>query len=198
MINLLPPTVKEDYVYGSRNTTLLHWALAIMVGLVGLGAITTYGMATLQKSSNSYSAQVITAEQQLADQNLQGTEKQVKELSSDFKLVVQVLSKEVLFSKLLKQIATVIPSNAILTGLTINQTSGGIDISAAAKDYATATQLQVNLEDPANKIFSKADILSITCTNSAQNAEYPCAVQIRALFANSNPYLFINSKGTTK
>jgi Tfp pilus assembly protein PilN len=197
MINLLPPALKQDYLYGSRNTMLLNWALAFAAGLLGLGVLATYGLVTLQKSSNSYSGQVAIAQKQLADQNLHGVEKQVKELSSDFKLVVQVLSKEVLFSKLLRQIATVIPSNAILTGLTINQTSGGIDITSAAKDYNTATQLQLNLQDPANKIFSKADIVSITCSASAQNAEYPCSVQIRALFSNSNPYLFINSKGTT-
>jgi Tfp pilus assembly protein PilN len=198
MINLLPPDLKKDYLYGARNTLLKNWALAFAAGLIGLGVLATYGLVTLQKSSNSYSTQVAVAQKQLDDQNLKGTEKQVKELSSDFKLVVQVLSKEVLFSKLLRQIATVIPSNAILTGLTINQVSGGIDITAAAKDYQNATQLQLNLQDPANKIFSKADIVSITCSASAQNTAYPCAVQIRALFSNSNPYLFINSKGTAK
>lgn len=198
MINLLPPDLKRDYLYGARNTMLMNWALAFAAGLLGLGMLATYGLVTLQKSSTSYSTQVSMAQQQLDDQNLKGTEKQVKELSSDFKLVVQVLSKEVLFSKLLRQIATVIPSNAILTGLTINQVSGGIDITAAAKDYETATQLQLNLQDPTNKIFSKADIVSISCSASAQNASYPCAVQIRALFSNSNPYLFINSKGSAK
>jgi Tfp pilus assembly protein PilN len=196
MINLLPPTVKEDYSYGARNTTLLNWIFAFVVALIGLGLIATYGLVTMQNSSNSYDVQVATAQEQLKNQNLEGTEKQVKELSSDFKLVVTVLSKEVLFSKLLKQIATVVPSNAILTGLTINQTSGGIDITAATKDYENATQLQLNLQDPANKIFSKADIVSITCSSSAQNTLYPCTAQIRALFSNKNQYLFINSKGT--
>lgn len=196
MINLLPPAVKQDYTYGARNSKLLSWIVAFIVGIIGLGLITTYGLVTMQHSANSYEVQVATAQEQLKLQNLQGTEKQVKELSSNFKLVVQVLSKEVLFSKLLRQIATVIPSNAVLTGLTINQTSGGIDLTAAARDYDTATQLQVNLQDPTNKIFSKADIVSISCSTSAQNASYPCNVQIRALFSNSNPYLFINSKGT--
>lgn len=195
MINLLPPDTKQDYLYGARNTTLLHWALAFVIGLVGLGLITTYGLLTMQRSSNSYSSQVATAKQQLADQNLQGIEKQVKELSADFKLVVQVLSTEVLFSKLLNQVATVIPTNVSLTGLTINQTSGGIDITAKASDYNAATQLQLNLQDPANKIFSKADIVSITCSSSSLDNSHPCNVQIRALFSNNNPYLFINSKG---
>jgi Tfp pilus assembly protein PilN len=196
VINLLPPTIKQDYVYAARNTMLLRWSFAFAGALVGLALIATYGLVTLQNSTTNYQAQVATAQQQLTAQNLGGTEKQVKELSSDFKLVVDVLSKEVLFSKLLRQIATVIPSNAVLTGLNINQTSGGIDLTAAAKDYNTATQLQLNLQDPTNKIFSKADIISIACTTTAVNNNYPCNVQIRALFSNNNPYLFINSKGT--
>ncbi|MGH7240700.1 MAG: PilN domain-containing protein, partial [Candidatus Saccharimonadales bacterium] len=174
MINLLPPAVKQDYVYGARNTTLLRWSFAFAGGLVGLALIATFGLATMQNSAASYQKQVNIAQQQLTAQNLSGVENQVKELSGNFKLVVDVLSKEVLFSQLLKQIATVIPDNAILTGLNINQTSGGIDLTAAAKDYNTATQLQLNLEDPNNKIFSKADIISISCSTSAQNANYQC------------------------
>jgi len=198
VINLLPPKVKQDYLYGSRNTTLLHWAFAFLFGLVGLGLIATYGLVTIQRSTNSYASQVATAQQQLAKQNLQGTEKQVKELSADFKLVVQVLSQEVLFSKLLNQMATVIPSNTVLSGLTINQTSGGIDITAKSADYTAATQLQLNLQDPANKIFSKADIVTINCSNATQDSAHPCNIQIRALFSSTNPYLFINSKGAAK
>jgi Tfp pilus assembly protein PilN len=194
VINLLPPDIKEEYRYGARNTALLRWVTAFIIALVGLGVITTYGLLTIQNSSNSYAGQVASAQAQLDKQNLKGTEKQVTEISSDFHLVVQVLSKEVLFSKLLRQIATVIPSKTVLTGLNINQTSGGIDLTAAAIDYASATQLQLNLQDPANKIFSKADIISINCGGSVSITQYPCSVQIRALFSNNNPYLFINSK----
>lgn len=195
MINLLPPAVKEDYRYGLRNTSLLRWVSTFMFSIAGLGLIATYGLLTMQNSTRAYSTQVAIAQDHLNQQNLKGTEEQVKTITDDFKLVVQVLSKEVLFSKLLDQIATVIPSRAVLTGLTINQTAGGIDISAAATDYNTATQVQVNLADPTNKIFSKADIVSITCaTTGAANSKYPCAIRIRALFSGNNPFLFINSK----
>jgi Tfp pilus assembly protein PilN len=193
MINLLPPALKEEYRYGARNTVLLNWVVAFVVALIGLGVLATYGLVTIQKSSNTYATQVATAQAELDRQNLKGTEKQVKEISNDFQLVVKVLSKEVLFSQLLRQIATVIPSNAVLTGLNINQTSGGIDLTAAASNYNTATQLQLNLQDPDNKIFSKADIININCGSQAAASAYPCSVQIRALFSNNNPYLFINS-----
>jgi hypothetical protein len=57
--------------------------------------------------------------------------------------------------------------------------------------------VQVNLADPTNKIFSKADIVSITCSSSnALSPLYPCTVNVRALFVTNNPFLFINSKGS--
>ncbi len=196
MINLLPPTVKEEYRYGLRNSVLLRWVVAFVVALIGLGAITTYGLVTMKNSTDHYNAVVADANTTLTKNNLTGTEAQVKEITTDFKLVVQVLSKEVLFSKLLKQIATVIPSKSVLTGLTISQTAGAIDISASAADYTTATQVQVNLQDPTNKIFSKADIVSIACGANATNPKYPCSIQIRALFSQNNPYLFTNTTNT--
>jgi len=198
MINLLPPDLKEDYRYGARNTVLVNWVTAFVVALIGLGLLATYGPVTIQKSSNSYANQVALGQEQLDKQNLKGTEKQVKQISNDFQLVVKVLSKEVLFSKLLRQIATVVPPNTVLTGLNINPTtSSGIDITAAAANYTAATQLQLNLQDPDNMIFSKADIININC-GATTGSPYPCTVQIRALFSNSNPYLFINSKGNSR
>ena len=113
------------------------------------------------------------------------------------KLVVNVLSREILFSKLLTQTGAVTPSNTSLTDLSINQVAGAIDIKAKATDITAATQLQVNLQDPANKIFTKADIQNITCKPDATDPKYPCNVTLKALFAKDNPFLFIN-KGTAK
>jgi Tfp pilus assembly protein PilN len=196
MINLLPPEVKQSYHYARRNVQLRRWVMICLVALIGLGAITTYGLLRVHQLTNQNSRQIAATQHLFQKENFAGTQRQVQDISSSFKLVVKVLGQEVLFSQLLKQIAATIPPKANLTGLNINQTQGGIDISAVATDYNTATQVQVNLADPANKIFSKADIISVTC-NSANNLnpKYPCTVNIRALFAANNPFLFINSKG---
>jgi Tfp pilus assembly protein PilN len=197
MINLLPPNVKQDYTYALRNTVLSRWVVAFLVALVGVGAIGTYGWVVMNKSISTYQSQVASTQKQLNKENLKGVEAQVQDISDSFKLVVQVLSKEVLFSKLLQQIGTTIPKNAVLSDLTISQVQGAIDITAQAADYNTATQVQVNLADPKNQIFSKADILNIVCTSTtdATNSQYPCTVTIRALFGPNNQFLFINNKG---
>jgi Tfp pilus assembly protein PilN len=196
MINLLPPDTKDSYQYARRNVVLRHWLMLFGGALVGLGVIATIGLLTLQTSIVHYNKQIATSQQLFKEENFAGTQAEVQNISNSFKLVVKVLGQEVLFSQLIKQIAAAIPSNAKLTGLTINQTQGGIDISAVATNYATATKVQVNLADANNKIFSKADIVSVTCGGTnATDPQYPCTVNVRALFAKNNPFLFINSKG---
>jgi hypothetical protein len=202
MINLLPPDLKTGYLYARRNLSLRKWVILVLIALIGLGGLGAFGLMSLKQSQDEYSKQVAASQALLQKENYAETQKRVKEIGDSFKLVVKVLGQEVLFSQLLRQIAAAIPTGANLTGLTISQTQGGIDISANAVDYNTATQVQVNLADPENKIFSKADIISINCntdpTKTGQDAIYPCTVNVRALFSNNNPYLFINSKGARR
>ncbi len=196
MINLLPPDVKAGYSYARHNVALRHWVVALLVALVGVGALATYGLLNLHVSVINYDEQVATVQDNLQKEHLKQTEQQVQDISASLRLAVQVLSKEVLFSKLISQIGAAMPSGAILASLNINKTTGGLDLIAKATDYVTASQVQVNLANPANKIFAKADIGNITCTSPkgelAKPEPYPCVVTIRALFADKNPFLFIN------
>lgn len=195
MINLLPPEVKSGYRYARRNVALRRWVIICLVALVGLGAIATYGLVTLKQATTHYDQQIADNHTLFKQENFSTIQQQVQDVSNSFRLVVKVLGQEILFSKLIQQIGATIPKNANLTGLTINQVQGGIDITAVATDYNTASQVQVNLADPANKIFDKADIVSITCNAAtAVDPAYPCTVTLRALFAANNPFLFINSK----
>lgn len=195
MINLLPPDVKQNVAYARYNTKLVRWATAFVAAIVGISVVVVIGLAYMRQSVSSYTAQIAKTEEQLKVQKLDETQAKVEEISTSLKLVLQVLGQEVLFSKLIKQVGATIPANATLTDLKIGKTDGAIDITAAASDYNTATQVQVNLQDPANKIFDKADIVNITCSaTSTSNPKYPCTVAIRAQFSKNNPFLFINTK----
>ena len=208
MINLLPPEIKQDYKYARHNTKLVNRVVVASVALLGLAAISVGGIWYLKQAVKPYDAQIVAAETNLKQQDQAGTEKQVKDISDNLKLVIQVLSKEILFSQLLKQLAVIIPNNATLTSFTVSQTVGALDITANTVDYNAATQLQVNLADPTNKIFSKADIISINCITTTQGADsssgsnakskYPCTATIRALFATNNPFLFISNSTVAK
>jgi len=131
----------------------------------------------------------------LSQEKLDETRQHTKDITDSIKLSVNVLSKEVLFSKLITQIGKVTPSNTSLTDLNLGKDQTSLEIKAVSSDYTSATQLQVNLADPANKIFSKADIQTISCTSGTTDPRYPCSVTIKALFNQNNPFLFINKNG---
>lgn len=204
MINLLPPDKKSSIAYARRNTALIGWLVTTLLSLAGVVAIVLFGLIYLNRSIDAHNQQLTQSREQLKVQKLEETQKQVEGISSDLKLVVQVLNKEILFSKLLQQIGAAMPPNTILTNLSISKVQGGIDLQAGATDYNAATQVQVNLSDSNNKIFEKADIVSIQCTkpNSTSttttepttNSKYPCTVTIRAKFAANNSFTLTAEK----
>ncbi len=214
MLNLLPEDNKKAYKYAKQNVQIAKWLAAFLIVIVGLGVIATYGMLKVHQSSNNYNSQIKSLNVTLTKEQLIKTKQDVQNISNTLNLVVKVLSNEILFSKLIQQIGAVMPSGAVLTGLNINQIgaglSGGLDLNIASTNYQTATQAQVNLSAPSNGIFSKVDIVSISCmagngntssntntiTNSSSSASnnsvYPCTVSLRALFNAKNQFLFIN------
>lgn len=196
MINLLPPEYKEQIVYARRNTLLFKRTLISLLGIAGLVALMSFGYIYLDQSSKNINKQIAQTQEQLSAQKVTETQKRVGEISSTLQLVLQVLGKEVLFSKLIQQVGAAIPQGTALTDLKLTKITGGagIDLQFAASSYQTGTQIQINLEDPTNKIFEKADILSINCnTTATADPRYPCTVTIKAQFAKNNPYLFIGS-----
>lgn len=197
MINLLPPSTKSDILYARRNSKLAKWVMAIILSMVGSLAIMTFGQLYLTQSAKSYTRQIEEGQERLRIQKLDETQARVSEISANLKLVVQVLSREILFSKVLGRVGAAIPTGAILTELTINKVEGGIDLTFEAKDYQTGSQILVNLQDEENQIFEKADIEEIRCDAEVPDGQtYACQVSIRALFGDNSPYLFINEGKT--
>src|ERR1035438_10903649 len=103
MINLLPPELKQSYRYAYRNVSLVRWVIAFGLGFIGLAFISIAGLVYMQQTTQTYATQVSQEQTLLYQQNLSATQKQVQDISGSLKLAVQVLSKEVLFSKLLEQ-----------------------------------------------------------------------------------------------
>jgi Tfp pilus assembly protein PilN len=198
MINLLPSAIKDELLYARRNTRLRSWIITSAAALIGVGLLISGGYLYMQKSISDLNSQVAQASDGLKAQKLDQTSKQVDEISANTKLVVQVLSREVLFSKLLRQLGASLPAKTALTRLVVDKVEGGLQITAAAQDFNAASQIQVNLQDPKNQIFEKADIVGIDCA-SGTVAQYPCNVTLKALFGKNNQYFYIAppTKSTT-
>lgn len=202
MINLLPTELKDGYRYARRNHYLLRWIFALSLGLVGATALVGAGYFYLHQTTKHYESKIAVTEADLKAKNFTQVQKEVTDISNNVKLAKQVLSKQVLFSELLKQLGTLMPKDTRLTGLSISQTTGAIDISAKARSYTAATQVQVNLTAADNKVFSKADLVGINCGTAAPGDDYDCTVTLRALFAANSPFMLIGDavqkSGATK
>lgn len=196
MINLLPSNVKQDLFYARRNTRLRGWLFAFGLSLAGVCLIIAGGALYMQNSIEAHQVKVQESRDSLASQKPEQTRKRLEEISANTKLILQVLSREVLFSSLLRQLGASVPTNTVLQDFQLDKVQGGLALKAVATDIQAATQLQLNLADPKNKIFEKADIENISCDPTVKT-KYPCTVVLRALFAKDNPFVYISTSQTT-
>lgn len=193
MINLLPADLKKDYQYARKNKSIRKYILISLIGSIGLIIIATSGLIIYKNSWNNNQSQIKSIQTKLNSENIAATNTQINNFSNTFKLVTTVLSQEILFSKMITAIGAAMPSGTALTGLSINNTSTGINLTANATSYNSSTQIQVNLSDPSRHLFKNVDIISINNTGSGNGSNgMPFTVSLRALFNNTNQFLLIN------
>lgn len=198
MINLLPTEYRDSIFYARKNTVLIKWLVVLTISSLGVALIVISGLLYTGHLANVQAKENTAKLASLKSQNIDGVNKELSVVSDNIKLTLQVLSKEILFSKLIKQIGSVMPAGAALDGLNIDNIEGGIVLKASVLDVQSATQLQLNLEDKNNGIFEKADIDNIDC-KKVEGSPYPCLVTIKATFKKqNNPYLFIDPKYAPK
>lgn len=195
MINLIPPAVKKQFLFARRNTFLVRYAVGAGIGFLIVVAVIVAGYLFLRQEISSYNDSIATAEAELAADKEKETIARVNEISSSLKLVVNVLGEEVLFSELLRQVGAAMPSGTVLQNLSLSsELSGAIDLQAGAVDYTSASQVQLNLQDPENRIFDTADLVSISCDDGADDSQYPCTVVLRAQFTKDNGFMLLSKQ----
>jgi hypothetical protein len=194
MINLLPPQYLEVVQHSKTNDHLVRWILATLAAIGGLLIIMMSGWLYLDHQSKSLGGGISQGKQQLQQENLDGVRKDAEQISNDVKTINQVLGREVRFSELIQQIGKVMPPGSVLGGLTLTKVDGSVDLTASAKDYTTGAQIALNLSDPKNDLFSRADIVSLNCTSA--DTAYKCGVSLKALFSKNSQNKFINVPGT--
>ncbi|MEX2014436.1 MAG: PilN domain-containing protein [Candidatus Saccharimonadales bacterium] len=201
MINLLPPEHKQTLFYSKRNRTMSRWVIALLIALVFSLMIVGAGWLYLDQAVKREAKNVEQTETVLKEQEIDETTAKVDEISNNTKLVLEVLSREILFSKLIRQLGAALPTGTALESITLEGLQGGLTIQANATDFNTASQIQVNLSDPQNKIFKQADIETISCpqvteeeAGSDEASLYPCTVRLKALFSDNTEFVYIGSE----
>ena len=190
MINMLPGDYVDVIRHSKNNDRLLRWLLAILAAIAGMLIILASGWLYLDHQTNLLTTDVAEGRKKLDEQNLAGVRKDADQISKDIKTINQVLGREIRFSDLIQEIGKAMPPGTILGGLTLTKADGSVDLTASAKDYTSGAQIALNLSDPKNNLFSRADIVSLNCTSS--DTSYKCGVSLKALFSKNSQNRFLN------
>lgn len=182
MINLLPPDYAMRIKFGRRNSVLLTWIIGALIAIAGLLVVIVGGWIYLNQQSSQLQRSLDATNSQLQAQNITKVQKDATEISGDIKAIDMILGSEVRFSKIIQDIGHVMPTGTVLSTLSLSKIDGAIDLTADSKDYSSAAQIAVNLNDPANGLFSKIDIVNISCPNDPTK-EYKCNATFKALFS---------------
>lgn len=192
MINLLPPDRAAAIRYGRQNTVLRVWLIAMVAAIAGLLVILAGGWFYIHREAHDLQSGIDLTNQQLQTQNLAKVQADAKEITGDIKMINQVLGSEIRFSDLIQNIGEVMPSGAVLSSLKIGKVVGALDLTANTKDYQSAAQVAANLSDPKNGLFTKVDIISVTCGGQDTASVYPCTAIFKALFAGDVKTKFLS------
>lgn len=190
MINLMPPERVSEIRSARSNTVLRRWLVMAVGSIVILILLLFAGWLYIDQQSKDLAHNVQFSKSQLQAQDLDKVQKDAAEITGDVKVINQVLSQEIRFSDLLQAMGKVMPSGTVLDSLSLGKIDGAIDLSAGAVDYKSAAQIALNLSDSKNGLFSKVDIVNITCGSS--NDSYKCKATFKALFDPSVKKKFLS------
>lgn len=184
MINLLPPDYALRIRFGRGNAVMRRWIIGALGAIAGLVVVLAGGWIYLNQQSSDLQRSLEATDAQLQAQNINKVKADATKISGDVKAINLVLGNEIRFSDLIQDLGRTMPPGAVLSSLSLTNINGALDLSVASRDYSSAAQVAVNLNDPANGLFSKVDIINISCPNDP-TTDYKCNGTFKALFNSS-------------
>jgi len=160
MINLLPPEEKRQLRAARSNTLLIRYNifLVIAVAILGLAVAITYVYLNASKAG---------AQQTINDNNTKvasyaDVQTQATQFRTNLSIAKQILDHEVTYTKVILEIANILPSGVVLNNLNLDAQTFGTEtiLVARAKDYASALALKTSFEK--SSLFSDVHFQSIT------------------------------------
>lgn len=175
MINLLPPEEKRQLRAARSNTLLVRYniLLGAVVAFMGVAVAITY----VYLNSTQQSAQVTINQNESKASQYDPIKAQAAQFRQHLATAKQILDNEVTYSKVILEIAQLIPSGVILQNLALDSQTFGTETTlvAQAKTYNDA----ISLKDSFSKssLFTNVHFQSITSAGS-QGGDYPITVNL--------------------
>lgn len=182
MINLLPPEAKQAIKFGRLNVVLLQYVFISIITVMMVVSLLMFGRASLISTKDDIEKQLESDRAQTTQ--LAPISAEAEELSKTINVIDRLLEKEIRFSILLREIGSLIPSGASLSGLIlVEDQSEPVSLAVLVDSAEKAGVLQENLIQ--SDLFISADILTVT-RSSDPEAQYAFSANIQAYY---NPEL---------
>ena len=194
MINLLSPEDKKQLRAARVNTILLRYYFLVVIIIAGAGGILAGGFYIADQNKNSSRVELSQAENDTADYTK--IRQQSEEFANNLKVAKQILATEVVYSKMITDIASIIPAGTVLNSLSLtpDTISKKMELSFKTKSYDQGIQLKTALEN--SDLFSDVSITNITSKGQEGEGAYPTDVNISAKFHQRN--ILANSSGAAQ
>lgn len=180
MINLLPPEEKRQLHAARSNALLLRYNIFLLgaVAFMGLAVGITFIYLTTTKAS---------AEQTIRDNTTKvsryaTTEKEAETFRKNLATAKQILAGEVAYSKIVLDIAHLLPGGTVLQNLNLDASTFGTEtlLIAQAKNYDAAIALKNSFQK--SPLFSDVHFQSIAANTGEAASEYPITVNLSVTF----------------
>jgi Tfp pilus assembly protein PilN len=174
MINLLPPETKSQLSAARTNRLLLRYNVLLLAAVAFL--LAAIGLVYVYLGNAKASAETTIAENISRAGDYDSVEAEATAFRQNLANIKQILNSDVAYTKIILEIAGVLPQGVVLDRLDLDSTTFGTPttITANVTDYATVLKLKDALQQ--STIFTNVSIQTISSDGTGQ---YP----LRATFA---------------
>ena len=189
MINLLPSDIKKDIGFARKNKVLWTSIIILWLFLAAVVAIIGFGTFFISQRADNLNRLVDISEQRVKDQNLIEYQKKAEVFSNDLNTAVKLLENQLLFSKIIRTIGSVLPPGVTLGTLDYSVEDEILTLNVQASDQrsiSTAFENISNGQEITKNLFTNADLLKVDCNSEEQKCT---GVIVVLLNKNSDFYL---------
>lgn len=171
MINLLPPDAKAQLRAARANRLLLRYNFLLLGAFVFL--IASLGVVYMYLTSTSANADATIAYNRAKVSDYAAVQSQANTFRQNLATAKQILSSDTAYTKVILEIAQVLPKGVVLDTLSLDAQTFGkpTTLTAKVKDYPTALTLKSSLQN--SSVFSDVSIQSIA---GGGDGDYPLSV----------------------
>ncbi len=197
MINLLPPRERIDIELSKKNSVLRRYVELLLLAVLIVFVVIAGSLYYLKQQENNTRQSLELNSEKMKE--LEASQEEAQQLSTTINTIAALLSRDLTFSAMLKDIGTLMPSGAVLSGLELSgtDTKAPLIVSARIENEQVAAVLRNNLAN--SELFDKAEIVSITkvgtenvssSSSSSQNSQvddkYKYTTLINAYFSTKS------------